>query len=315
MQNIHLLAMTLHPSAADDAERLGRGLAQLMSEDAQLQVRIDQATGSVVLRGMSERHLDHTVSRLYRDFHVNALLSRPHVITRATVARTVDGQAKYAKQVQGRGYYGHVKLRLHPVVPGSGHIVEKTFPAGSIPDEFVAAVETGITESLTAGEGIGHPIHDARVEVWDGSYHDVDSTEAAFRAAASLAVRDALGKAEVLLTEPMMRVHVVLPVQYHADVVKSFVSRGGEILSDEDRGATRAIEARSRLADLFGYEVGLGMHTAGGARATIALDSFVPVRGSEKDDNPVAGVRVPLTPRPTLSGWTSVTPQPDSSIE
>ena len=194
---------------------------------------------------MGELHLEIIVDRLKREFNVEASVGKPQVAYKETLTRPADGEMKYAKQTGGRGQYGHVKIHLYPGEPGSGYIFENEISGGSIPKEFIKPVDEGIKEALTRGILAGFPIDDVRIELYDGSYHDVDSSEMAFKIAGSMAFQDAAKKAKPVLLEPVMRVEVVVPKDYMGDVMGNLASRRGQIQSQEDRGGTQIIAAQS----------------------------------------------------------------------
>ena len=196
---------------------------------------------------MGELHLEIIVDRLKREFSVEATVGRPQVAYKETFTRPADGEMKYAKQTGGRGQYGHVKIHLYPGEPGSGYIFENETTQGSIPKEFIKPVDEGIKEALTRGVLAGYPVDDVRIELYDGSYHDVDSSEMAFKIAGSMAFQDAAKKAKPVLLEPVMRVEVVVPKEHMGDVMGNLSSRRGQIQSQEDRGG-HADHQRARAA-------------------------------------------------------------------
>ena len=191
-----VISLAIEPKTKSDQEKLGVGLQKLMAEDPTFRVNTDQQTGQVIIAGMGELHLEIIVDRLKREFSVEATVGKPQVAYKETLTRPADGEMKYAKQTGGRGQYGHVKIHLYPGEPGTGYIFENETVGGSIPKEFIKPIDEGIKEALTRGVLAGYPIDDVRIELYDGSYHDVDSSEMAFKIAGSMAFQDAAKKAQ-----------------------------------------------------------------------------------------------------------------------
>jgi elongation factor G len=264
-----VISLAIEPKTKSDQEKLGLGLAKLMGEDPTFRVRTDEQTGQVVIAGMGELHLEIIVDRLKREFNVEASVGKPQVAYKETLTRPADGEMKYAKQTGGRGQYGHVKIHLFPGEPGSGYVFENQVTQGSIPKEFIKPVDEGIKEALTRGVLAGYPIDDVKIQLYDGSYHDVDSSEMAFKIAGSMAFQDAAKKAKPVLLEPVMKVEVVVPKEHMGDVMGDLASRRGRIQSQEDRGGTTIINARVPLSEMFGYATDLRSRTQG--RATYSM--------------------------------------------
>jgi elongation factor G len=269
-----VISLSIEPKTKADQEKLGAGMQKLMAEDPTFRVKTDQATGEVVISGMGELHLDIIVDRLKREFNVEASVGRPQVAYKETLTRPADGEMKYAKQTGGRGQYGHVKIHLYPGEPGSGYIFENEISGGSIPKEYIKPVDEGIKEALTRGVLAGYPIDDVRIELYDGSYHDVDSSEMAFKIAGSMAFQDAAKKAKPVLLEPIMRVEVVVPKEHMGDVIGNLSGRRGQIQSQEDRGGTQIINARVPLSEMFGYATDLRSRTQGRATYSMHFDRY-----------------------------------------
>ncbi|HMF58866.1 MAG TPA: elongation factor G [Vicinamibacterales bacterium] len=269
-----VISLAIEPKTKADQEKLGQGLGKLMAEDPTFRVKTDPATGEVVIAGMGELHLEIIVDRLKREFSVEATVGRPQVAYKETLTRPADGEMKYAKQTGGRGQYGHVKIHLYPGEPGSGYIFENETTQGSIPREFIKPVDEGIKEALTRGVLAGYPVDDVRIELYDGSYHDVDSSEMAFKIAGSMAFQDAAKKAKPVLLEPVMRVEVVVPKEHMGDVMGNLSSRRGQIQSQEDRGGTQIINARVPLSEMFGYATDLRSRTQGRATYSMHFDRY-----------------------------------------
>ena len=246
-----VISLAIEPKTKSDQEKLGVGLQKLMAEDPTFRVQTDLQTGQVIIAGMGELHLEIIVDRLKREFSVEATVGKPQVAYKETLTRPADGEMKYAKQTGGRGQYGHVKIHLFPGEPGTGYIFENETTGGSIPKEFIKPIDEGIKEALTRGVLAGYPIDDVRIELYDGSYHDVDSSEMAFKIAGSMAFQDAAKKARPVLLEPVMRVEVVVPKEHMGDVMGNLSSRRGQIQSQEDRGGTQIINgARAAVGDV-----------------------------------------------------------------
>jgi elongation factor G len=269
-----VISLSIEPKTKADQEKLGVGLQKLMAEDPTFRVNTDQQTGEVVIAGMGELHLEIIVDRLRREFNVEASTGRPQVAYKETLTRPADGEMKYAKQTGGRGQYGHAKIHLYPGEPGTGYVFENKIVGGAIPREFIKPVDEGIKEALTRGVLAGYPIDDVRVELYDGSYHDVDSSEMAFKIAGSMAFQDAAKKAKPVLLEPVMRVEVVVPKEHLGGVMGDLSSRRGQIQSQEDRGGTQIINARVPLSEMFGYATDLRSSTQGRATYSMHFDRY-----------------------------------------
>jgi elongation factor G len=269
-----VISLAIEPKSKSDQEKLGVGLAKLMAEDPTFRVNTDEQTGQVVIRGMGELHLEIIVDRLKREFNVEASVGKPQVAYKETLTRPADGEMKYAKQTGGRGQYGHVKIHLFPGEPGTGYVFDNKVTQGAIPKEFIKPVDEGIKEALTRGVLAGYPIDDVKIELYDGSYHDVDSSEMAFKIAGSMAFQDAAKKAKPVLLEPVMRVEVVVPKEHMGDVMGDLSSRRGRIQSQEDRGGTQIINARVPLSEMFGYATDLRSRTQGRATYSMHFDRY-----------------------------------------
>lgn len=269
-----VIALAIEPKTKGDQEKLGVGLQKLMAEDPTFRVKTDEQTGQVVISGMGELHLEIIVDRLKREFGVEASVGKPQVAYKETLTRPADGEMKYAKQTGGRGQYGHAKIHLFPGEPGTGYIFENEIVGGTIPKEYIKPIDEGIKEALTRGVLAGYPIDDVRIVLYDGSYHDVDSSEMAFKIAGSMAFQDAAKKAKPVLLEPVMRVEVVVPKDYMGDVMGDLASRRGRIQSQEDRGGTQIINARVPLSEMFGYATDLRSRTQGRATYSMHFDRY-----------------------------------------
>jgi elongation factor G len=279
-----VISLAIEPKTKADQEKLGQGLGKLMAEDPTFRVKTDPATGEVVIAGMGELHLEIIVDRLKREFNVEASVGRPQVAYKETLTRPADGEMKYAKQTGGRGQYGHVKIHLFPGEPGTGFVFENEITGGTIPREYIKPVEEGIREALTRGVLAGYPVDDVRIELYDGSYHEVDSSEMAFKIAGSMAFQDAAKKAKPVLLEPVMRVEVVVPKEHMGDVMGNLSSRRGQIQSQEDRGGTQIINARVPLSEMFGYATDLRSRTQGRATYSMHFDRYEPAPSNVSEE-------------------------------
>ena len=269
-----VISLAIEPKTKVDQEKLGHGMQKLMAEDPTFRVRTDEQTGQVVIAGMGELHLEIIVDRLKREFGVEASVGKPQVAYKETLTKPAEGHGVFKRQTGGRGQFGDCWIRLFPLPPGTGYQFENETVGGSIPREFIKPIDQGIQEALTRGILAGYPIDDVRIEVFDGSYHDVDSSEMAFKIAGSLAFQDAAKKAGPVLMEPVMRVEVVCPKDNLGDVMGDLASRRGRIQSQEDRGGTQIISARVPLSDMFGYATDLRSRTQGRATYSMYFDRY-----------------------------------------
>jgi elongation factor G len=271
-----VISLAIEPKTKADQEKLGLGLAKLMAEDPTFRVKTNEQTGQVEIAGMGELHLEIIVDRLKREFNVEAMVGRPQVAYKETLTRPAEGEGRYVRQTGGRGQYGHAKIRLIPRNPGEGYAFVNKIVGGAIPKEFIKPVDQGIREAMTTGVLAGYPVDDVGIELYDGSFHDVDSSEMAFKIAGSMAFKDASKKAKPVLLEPVMRVEVVVPKDYMGDVIGNLASRRGQIQSQEDRGGTQIIQARVPLSEMFGYATDLRSRTQGRATYSMHFDRYEP---------------------------------------
>ena len=271
-----VISLAIEPKTKADQEKLGAGLSKLMAEDPTFRVKTDEQTGQVVIAGMGELHLEIIVDRLKREFSVEATVGRPQVAYKETLTRAAEGEGRYVRQTGGRGQYGHAKVRLIPRQPGEGYEFVNAIVGGAIPKEFIKPIDQGIREAMTTGVLAGYPVDDVAIELYDGSYHEVDSSEMAFKIAGSMAFKDAAKRAKPVLLEPVMRVEVVVPKDYLGDVMGNLASRRGHIQSQEDRGGTQIITARVPLSEMFGYATDLRSRTQGRATYSMHFDRYEP---------------------------------------
>ena len=273
-----VISVAIEPKTKADQDKLGDGLHRLSEEDPTFLVRADEETGQTIIAGMGELHLDVLVDRLRREFKVDANIGRPQVAYRETIKKEVTKVSyKHVKQTGGKGQYAHVVISLEPTGPGGGYeFIDKT-KGGAVPREFVASVDAGIEQALDAGVLAGYPLVDVRAILTDGSSHAVDSSEMAFKIAASMAAQDACRRAGIQLLEPVMAVEIVTPEDYMGDVIGDLNSRRGHIGEMTERSGARVILAQVPLAEMFGYATDLRSRTQGRANFTMQFDSYKPV--------------------------------------
>jgi elongation factor G len=279
-----VISLAIEPKTKSDQEKLGTGLAKLKAEDPTFHVKTDEETGQVVIAGMGELHLEIIVDRLKREFSVEASVGAPQVAYKETVTRASEGEGKWIKQSGGRGQYGHAKIRLIPRKAGEGYEFVNEIVGGAIPKEFIKPIDQGVREAMTTGVIAGFPIDDVKVELYDGSYHDVDSNEMSFKFAGSMAFKDAAKKGNPILLEPVMRVEVTVPEEYMGDVIGDITSRRGHLQSMEARGGTQIINARVPLAEMFGYATDLRSRTQGRGAYSMHFDRYEPLPQAKADE-------------------------------
>lgn len=269
-----VIDLAIEPLTKADQEKLGTALVKLAEEDPTFRVKTDVETGQTIISGMGELHLEIIVDRLRREFKVEANVGKPQVAYRETIRKSAEVESKYIKQSGGRGQYGHCWLRIAPNETGKGYEFTNKVVGGSIPREYIPAIDKGCQEALSNGVVAGFPVVDVKVEVFDGSYHDVDSSEMAFKIAASMGFKDGCRKASPVLLEPMMAVEVVTPEDYMGDVVGDLNRRRGRIGSMEPRGNARVISAEVPLSEMFGYSTDLRSATQGRAAYSMQFKHY-----------------------------------------
>jgi len=269
-----VISVAIEPKTKADQEKLGIALNRLAEEDPTFKVRVDPETGQTIIEGMGELHLEIIVDRMLREFSVKANVGKPQVAYKETLTREAHGEGKFIKQTGGRGQYGHVKIQVGPQERGKGFEFVNKIVAGTVPREFMPHVERGIREALESGILAGYPIVDVKVTLLDGSYHEVDSSDLAFRIAGSMAFRDAARRAEPQLLEPVMDVEVVVPELYMGDVLGDLNARRGRIEGIETRGDTKIVDALVPLAEMFGYATDLRSKTQGRATHTMQFSHY-----------------------------------------
>ena len=269
-----VISIAVEPKTKADQEKMGVALQKLSEEDPTFQVRSDEETGQTIISGMGELHLDIIVDRMKREFKVEANIGQPQVAYRETIQTEVTMEEKYSKQTGGRGQYGHVHLKITPQEPGDGYEFTDSIVGGKIPKEYIQPVNKGIQEAMTRGVLAGYPMVDIKAELYDGSFHDVDSSEMAFKVAGSICFRNAAKQASPVILEPVMAVEVVTPEEYFGDVMGNLNSRRGQIKESGERGLAKFIKAEVPLANMFGYATDLRSMTQGRANYTMEFGHY-----------------------------------------
>ncbi|MBI5695734.1 MAG: elongation factor G [Nitrospirae bacterium] len=269
-----VISVAIEPKTKADQERLGMSLGKLAQEDPSFRVKNDEETSQTIISGMGELHLDIIVDRLMREFKVDANVGKPQVAYRETIRKKVEQQGRFVRQSGGRGQFGDVWLNIEPSEPGEGFIFENKIVGGSIPREYIPAVEKGVREAMDGGVLAGYPMVDVKVTLFDGSYHEVDSSEMAFKIAGSMGFKEGARKAGAVLLEPVMSVEVVVPEEYMGDVIGDLNSRRGRILGMEPRGNAQVIQSQVPLSQMFGYATSLRSATQGRATYTMQFAHY-----------------------------------------
>ncbi len=272
-----VIDVAIEPKSKADQEKLAMALQRLSEEDPTFRVHTDPESGQTIISGMGELHLEIIVDRLKREFKVEANVGKPQVAYRETITVPVDAEGKFIRQTGGRGQYGHVKIKAEPLPRGGGFEFVNAIVGGVIPKDFIPAVQKGIEEAMQSGPLIGFPVVDLKVTLYDGSHHEVDSSEMAFKIAASMALKDAVKKGQPAILEPIMKVEVVTPEEYLGDVIGDLNSRRGQILGMEPRGNAQVVRAYVPLAEMFGYATDLRSKTQGRASFVMFFDHYAEV--------------------------------------
>ncbi len=265
-----VISVAVEPKTKADQEKMGLALGKLAAEDPSFRVATDEESGQTIISGMGELHLEILVDRMKREFKVEAEVGAPQVAYRETIRQAVDQEYKYAKQSGGRGQFGHVYLRIEPQEPGFGYEFVDEVKGGVIPKEFIQPVNKGVQEAMQRGIQAGYPVEDVKVTVYDGSYHDVDSSEMAFKLAGSMGFREGCKKANPVILEPMMKVEVEVPEDFMGDVIGDVAKRRGQVSGMDDRAGNKIVNAFVPLSEMFGYSTDLRSMTQG--RATYAME-------------------------------------------
>jgi len=275
-----VIEVKIEPKTKADQDKMGIALQRLAEEDPTFRVKTDPESGETLIAGMGELHLDVIVDRMVREFKVAANVGRPQVSYRETIRRAAEGNGRFVRQTGGKGQYGHVILTAEPNTKGAGYEFVDKIVGGTIPREYMRAINNGIAEALETGIYAGYPMVDVKVTVFDGSYHEVDSSEMAFKIAASMAVKDAVAKANPVVLEPMMRVEVTMPRDFIGDVIGDINSRRGNVEAMDERGTTQVVRAFVPLAEMFGYATDLRSMTQGRASYSMELSHYAEVPGN-----------------------------------
>jgi elongation factor G len=262
---VPVISVAIEPKTKADQEKMGIALSRLADEDPTFKVRTDDESGQTIISGMGELHLEILVDRMKREYKVEANVGEPRVAFRETIRKNAEAEGKYIRQTGGSGNYGHAKIRLSPNEPGKGYEFSNDVKGGSIPKEYIKPIDQGIREALEGGILAGYPMVDVKVSLYDGSYHDVDSNEMAFKIAGSMAFKEAARKASPVLLEPVMAVEVVTPEDYAGAIMGDLSSRRGRIEGMEHRAGSQVIKAIVPLAEMFGYATHMRSSTQGRA--------------------------------------------------
>jgi elongation factor G len=280
-----VIDIAIEPKSKAEQDKLDVGLTKLAEEDPTFQVHTNVETGQTIIAGMGELHLEIIVDRLTREFGVEANVGKPQVAYRETAGHAVSHvQGKFVRQSGGRGQYGDAIIDLEPMEPGFGYEFVDGTVGGSVPKEYIPSVDKGIQEALESGVIAGYPVQDIKVTLVDGSYHEVDSSEAAFKIAGSMAIKEALRRSDPILLEPIESVEVEMPEQYLGDVMGNLSGRRGKIEGMEPRSTTTVLKAKVPLGEMFGYATDLRSQTQGRATYTMQFDSYEPVPKGIRDE-------------------------------
>jgi elongation factor G len=269
-----VISVAVEPRTKADQERMGIALSRLAEEDPTFKVHTDAETGQTIISGMGELHLEIIVDRLLREFKVGCNVGNPQVAYRETIRKTVKAEGKFVRQTGGHGQYGHCWLELVPQEAGAGFAFENKVVGGAIPKEYITPIENGVKEAMEAGILAGYPVVDVKVVVYDGSFHDVDSSEIAFKIAGSMGFKAGAQKADPVILEPHMKVEIIVPEEYMGDVIGDLNSRRGHIEGMEARSGAQAIRASVPLAEMFGYATDLRSRTQGRGNYTMEFDHY-----------------------------------------
>ena len=265
-----VISVAVEPKTKADQEKMGIAMQKLAKEDPSFRVHTDEESGQTIISGMGELHLDIIVDRMKREFNVEANVGKPQVAYRETIRKTVEQEGKFVRQSGGRGQYGHVYLKIEPTPAGSGYEFVNGIVGGVVPREYIPAVDRGVQEQMENGVVAGFPMQDCKVTLYDGSFHDVDSSEMAFKIAGSMAFRDGASSADPVLLEPIMKVEVVTPEEYMGDVMGDLNRRRGLPQGMDDTPSGKTIRAEVPLAEMFGYATDLRSMSQG--RATYSME-------------------------------------------
>jgi elongation factor G len=272
-----VIQVAIEPRTKAGQDKMAYALQRLAEEDPTFKTYTNQETGQTIIAGMGELHLEIIVDRLLREFKVEANVGKPQVAYKETIRREADQETRYARQSGGKGQYGHVKLKVEPNESGKGYEFINAVVGGAIPKEYIPAVDAGIQGAMQAGVMAGYPVVDLKVTLYDGSYHEVDSSEMAFKIAGSMAIKEACKKANPVILEPIMKVVVIVPEEYMGDVIGDLSSRRGTIQGMDDRNGVKQINALVPLSEMFGYSNDLRSKTQGRGQYVMEPNSYVQV--------------------------------------
>ncbi len=272
-----VIRVAIEPKTKAGQEKMGIALSKLAEEDPTFKTWTDEETGQTIIAGMGELHLEIIVDRLLREYKVEANVGAPQVAYKETIRKSVEQDTKYARQSGGKGQYGHVKIRVEPNEPGAGYVFENSIVGGAIPKEYIPAVDAGIQGAMQAGVLAGYPVEDVKVTLYDGSFHEVDSSEMAFKIAGSMAFKEACRKANPVLLEPVMKVDVIVPDDYLGNVIGDLTSRRGMVQGQESRTGATQVTAHVPLAEMFGYATDLRSRTQGRGQYSMEPHSYVEI--------------------------------------
>jgi elongation factor G len=278
-----VISVAVEPKTKADQEKMGLALQRLAKEDPSFRVHTDAESGQTIIEGMGELHLEIIVDRMKREFKVDANVGKPQVAYRETLRSTVETEGKFIRQTGGRGQYGHVWLKLEPLPPGKGYEFVNGIVGGVVPREFIPAVDKGVREAVQTGVIAGYPIVDVKVTIFDGSYHDVDSNEMAFKVAGSIGFKEGFRKAKPVLLEPIMKVEVVTPDDYFGDIVGDLSRRRGVIIGTEESPSGKVVTAEVPLAEMFQYSTSMRSMSQGRANYTMEFAKYQEVPGNVAD--------------------------------
>jgi elongation factor G len=278
-----VISVAVEPKTKVDQEKMGLALQRLAKEDPSFRMHTDAESGQTIIEGMGELHLEIIVDRMKREFKVDANVGKPQVAYRETLRNTVESEGKFIRQTGGRGQYGHVWLKLEPLPVGKGYEFVNGIVGGTVPREFIPAVDKGIQEAVQTGVIAGYPIVDVKVTLFDGSFHDVDSNEMAFKIAGSIGFKEGFRKAKPVLLEPIMKVEVVTPEDYYGDIVGDLSRRRGQIIGMEDGPSGKVVTAEVPLAEMFQYSTSMRSMSQGRANYTMEFAKYQEVPGNVAD--------------------------------
>jgi elongation factor G len=279
-----VISVAIEPKTKADQDKMGQALVKLQEEDPTFHAHTDEETGEVIIAGMGELHLDVLVDRMRREFNVAANVGAPQVSYRETFRQAAEVEGKFVRQSGGRGQYGHVWVEFSPNEVGAGFEFIDNIVGGSVPREYISSVEAGIRDALDNGVIAGYPLIDVKARLFDGSYHDVDSNEMAFKIAGSMALKNAASKVNPVILEPMMKVDVIIPEEYMGDIMGDITSRRGRVEGMEARGNAQVVAAMVPLAEMFGYATSLRSNTQGRGVFSMVFDHYEEVPKSVAEE-------------------------------